>query len=235
MKRFSLVLALAFVLALGAMASAYPAEGIPLPEGATEVDVFRLNSDGQYTTTATNDARAWNSGISSHHCNRACHGIDLTFHVSVAQWIDYEFVGTRKDWRVLKPGTYASNSWSASIKSNNDVEIVVWAENPSYLNPDAESPPIKTRFGTSTNGSDPNSVLDWADAFDPGTGEANKQTIRLPFDMVKNGVKYHIWQEITVTDEHRSSEYEGKGYVEICITNQKMWVDEGGKWIEPQV
>ncbi len=58
----------------------------------------------------TTNAQSFNSGGASGHCNKECWDFTIENHVSVAQWIDWEINGTRKDWRVLKPGTYGSDS-----------------------------------------------------------------------------------------------------------------------------
>lgn len=232
MNRLVFVLTLAFVLALGGMALAnHP--GDPLPENATEVPVYKRDKDGNFLSpaTATNSARAWNSGGAGGHCNRNCHEAELTTHVSVAQWIDWSLSATRKDFRVLKPGVYAANSWTATVSSNNDVEILFTHSNAEYLIEDVASEPIQIRYGYSTSsGIDPNEIDGWVAADDTPI------TINIPFEEVSQpgGAKYHVWQEITVTEQHRSSDYEGTGTVLVCITNQKYWVDEDGNWLEDQ-
>lgn len=228
--RIVLVLALAFVLAVGGMAMAqqrppYVPEGNDLPSNATQVEkVWELLEDGETWDTSTN-AQAFNSGGSSGHCNRACWDAELETHVSVAQWINYNVDGTRKDWRVLKPGTYGANSVTARIRSNNDVQISFWAEDPTYLNDDVESPPIAAKYGYSigeNSGNNINNVSEWVSGF--SAADPLVFTIRYE-DGLADELVYRLWQQIEVTNAHRSSDYHGFGGLLICVTNLKYWVD----------
>ncbi|MFS8581549.1 MAG: hypothetical protein FWJ61_01785 [Limnochordales bacterium] len=224
MKRFSLVFAMALVLAVSAMALA-ASPGAPLPEGAREAETFELQADGSWARAM--NARSFNSGSAAGHCNRECWNFELVNHVSVAQWINFSVDGTRKDWQVLKPGTYASDSVSARISSNNDVRITFWAEDPQYEDSEVESPPIAKWFGygigdESANG--PGMVEQWVRASDYGPDNPLVFTIRYE-DGLADGLLYRIWEKIEVTSQHRSSDYHGTGAVEICVTNLKWWVD----------
>src|SRR5690625_3136376 len=192
MNRFVFVLTLALVLALGGIAMAqsseYFAEGAPLPEGAVEVPVFKRGTNGEFGSSGTGQARGWNSNGTGGHCNKECHAADLTTHVSVAQWIEWSLSATRKDFRVLKPGTFAANSWTATVSSNNDVEVTFEHSNAEYLNPDVDSDPIAISYGYSTgSGIDPNQVNEWVAAGDTPI------TINIPYADVSQagGAKYH--------------------------------------------
>jgi len=225
MKRFSLVLALAFVLAVGGMALAYDPRGEALPTNAQPTTTYELNGEGVWMTTT--NAQSFNSGGASGHCNKECWDFTIENHVSVAQWIDWEINGTRKDWRVLKPGTYGSDSVTARIKSNNDVQISFWAEDPAYQNPDAESPPIPKWFGYSVgedSGNNINNVVQWVRGSDYTPEDPLVFTIRFE-DGLADGLAYRIWEKIEVTNQHRSSDYHGTGGLLICVTNLKYWVD----------
>lgn len=227
-----------FVLALAGMAFAadhpqyesYQVEGYLLPTNASETTVWRLNADGSYSETSS--ARVYNSGGANGHCNKECWDFTLETHVSVAQWLDWSLDGTRKDWRVMKPGTFASDSITARITSNNDVQVTFYAEDPSYQNPDADSPDIAKWFGYSVGAgaSDIGDVAEWFRATD--FSESNPLELTLTFDQVSGeGAAFRIFEQIEVTEEHRSSEYFGEGFVNICITNLKHWVDgETGKY-----
>lgn len=231
MNRLAFVLTLAFVLALAGMAMAsedYDPAGAPLPEGAKEEPVFVLSGDSFIEQTTT-EARAWNSLGFTGHCNQECASSELVTHVSVAQWLNFTVSGTRKDWRVLKPGTYASNSVTANITSNNDVRVRFYLDDPTYLG-DAESPAIEATYGYSDDsGTDPGLVTQWQRA----NGEENAVEFTIPYEDIKNGSEYHIWQQITVTEDHRSSDYEGTGLLQISVTNLKHWVDpESGGFLD---
>lgn len=141
MKRISLVLALTFVFALSSIALGhYDPRGVPLPENAQKAVTFEKTESGDWIIST--NAESYNSLGTGGHCNRECWDVVIHNHVSVAQWIDWSLDGTRKDWRVLKPGTYASDSMKATIRSNNDVLIRFWAEDPVDQNPETKSPPI---------------------------------------------------------------------------------------------
>lgn len=234
-KRFTFVLAMVFVLAVSALAfgqgtpgigqyDSYHAEGYLLPTNASPTTVWKKGSNGSYSETTL--AFAYNSGGANGHCNRECWDFTIENHVSVAQWLDWSIDGTRKDWRVMKPGIFASDSVTARVASNNDVEISFWAEDPSYQNPEAESPDIAKWFGYSvgSQASDISDVVEWVRGSDFTAEEPLK--IRLGFDQVSGeGAAFRIFEQIEVTNEHRSSEYFGEGFVLICLTNLKHWVD----------
>lgn len=228
---------MAFVLAVAGMAfgqgvptndgsqqyDPYHAEGYLLPNNASKTTVWLLEDD---TYTVTERAQAFNSGGANGHCNRECWDFTIENHVSVAQWLDWSIDGTRKDWRVLKPGTYASNSVTARVASNNDVEVKFYAADPSYQNAEAESPDIAKWFGYSvgSQSSDIASVVEWVRG--SNYNEDEPLVIRLSFNQVSGeGAAFRIFEQIEVTNEHRSSEYFGEGFINICITNLKHWVD----------
>lgn len=223
MRRFSIVLALAFVLAMGGMVFAQSI-GERLPMNATPTTTWELSGD---EWVVTSNAQSFNSMGTSGHCNRACWDVTLQNHVSVAQWIDWEINGTRKDWRVLKPGTYASDSVTARIKSNNDVRITFWAEDPTYQVEDVDSPPISTWYGYSIgadSGDSVYNVVEWVAASSTSADNPLEFVIRYE-DGLGDGLAYRIWEMIEVTSQHRSSEYHGTGGIQICVTNLKYWVD----------
>lgn len=223
MRRFSFVLALAFVLAVSGMVFAQSI-GDPLPKNAKPTTTYEKDDNGDWTVS--NNAQSFNSGGAGGHCNRECWAVELENHVSVAQWIDWEINGTRKDWRVLKPGTYASDSVTARVKSNNDVRISFWAEDPEYQ-ADAASPSIPLWYGYSVgadSGNNIGNVVEWVRASDYTSDNPLEFTIRFE-DGLAEGLAYRIWEMIEVTNEHRSSEYHGTGGILICVTNLKYWVD----------
>lgn len=230
--RIVLVLALAFVLAVGGMVMAqrqypeYIPEGNDLPDNAQSTTTYVL-ANGEWVVS--NNAQSFNSGNANGHCNRECWDFTIENHVSVAQWINWSIDGTRKDWRVLKPGIYASNSVTAEIKSNNDVQVSFWAEDPIYLNEELESPPIAKQFGytVGANNTEINSIVTWVAAADTSEDDPLVFTIRYE-DGLADGLAYRIWEQIEVTDQHRSSDYHGFGGLLICVTNLKYWVDEDG-------
>lgn len=230
MNRSVLLLALVMMLAVSglAMAQEYHRQGAPLPTNAQPVEgVMEWNGT---KWVSTSNAKAYNSGsFSQGHCNRECWDFTLETHVSVAQWIDWEVNASRKDWRVLKPGTYAGDSIAMKVRSNNDVRLTYWAEPAEYLG-EEESPPIETGFGLVKgrfNSIDPN-MVGGLDDFAMGSefSESEPFELTLPYEDVRgSGETWRIYDVIVVTDEHRSSDYHGTSFFNICVTNLKHWVD----------
>lgn len=208
--------------------STYDPVGEPLPPNAQPAPSVSEWSDEEEKWVDTSNAEAYNSGASVNgHCNRECWDFEMETHVSVAQWIDFEVNGSRRDWRVLKPGRYAADSIKLRVKSNNDVRLTYWAEPVEYLNPDATSPDIDTMFGfTKGSGTNPNMVSNWVKGTD-FTADAPFEFI-LPYEDVSGaGATYHLYEQIEVTEAHRSSDYHGTAYFNVCVTNLKYWVDPG--------
>lgn len=226
---------LALALSGTAMATAYNPNGEVLPSGAQEQTVYEFNgtswgpvgSDGAGTK-----ARSWNSGPTFGFCNKAYWDITFTSHASVAQWINWTLATTRKDWRVRKPGDYASNSIDFTIASNNAVLVSFDGfDDLQYLNPNAPSDTthyIDTWYGV---GSDINNVSTWVPAED-----LNDMTITFPdSDGLHHGMQFKIWQRIKVVESNSSSEYENVGTVRLAVTNLKFWINgETGGWAENQ-
>lgn len=230
---FTLILLV--VAATGAFAAS---EGEGLPTGAVEVDVYILDN-GNWVKTSY--ARAWNSILadSDGFSNQAVHEFEIINHVSIAQWVKFHVSGTRKDWRVLRPGTYASNSVTASIQSNNDVIISFWADDPEYMESGGVTRTIPKSFAYSTDGIDQIDEDDWLDASD--TSEENPAVITISDSAdLHSGLTFKIWEKIVVVESNSSSEYEGRGWVTIKLTNIKHWVDgetgefrSGGGTLDP--
>ncbi len=227
------------LLAVAAVGAFAATPGVGLPEGAAEVDVYMLDNDGNWVKTTY--ARAWNSiaADSDGFSNKEVHRFEIINHVSVAQWVKFHVSGTRKDWRVLRPGTYASNSVTAQIQSNNDVVIEFWAEDPVYQSEGGVTRTIPKWFGYSSDGIDQVEENGWLPA--SSTSEDEPFTFTIPDSAhLHSGLTFKIWEKIEVVPSNSSSEYEGRGWVTIKLTNIKHWVDpatgdfrEGGGTLDP--
>ncbi|BAS28682.1 hypothetical protein [Limnochorda pilosa] len=217
-------------LALAAGASAqYNPNGEALPPGAQEQEVFWFNGDTQAWESigsggAAQLARSWNSGPTFGNCNKAYWDITFTSHASVAQWLDWTLQTTRKDWRIRKPGQYASDSIDFSIASNNAVLVSFDGfDDLQYLNPDAPEDTtnyIETYYGVG-NSFDAANANGWVRAAD-----LNEATYTFPnTDDLHHGMQFKFWQKINVVESNSSSEYENVGTVRLALTNLKYWID----------
>lgn len=246
MNRKVLVLALA-IMALSAWAAfaqtpppaytdgdAYSPEGYLLPAGAVNPGTYQWENGAWVPATfaiTRNSIGSSSSGMS----NKEFHSFEIINHVSVAQWVDYTISGTRKDWRVLRPGTYASDSVTATLRSNNDLIISFWAEDPSYLGDGGVTQTIAKWFGYS-EGDQPSEVdqLGWVRAADTSLQEPFTFTVADSADL-HAGLAYKIWEKIEVLPSNSSSDYHGLGHLTIQLSNMKHWVDgENGTFAEVQ-
>lgn len=249
-KVLFLTLAIVALAAFAAFAQDNPYrqgyEGDRLPNSVQNPGTFQLDENGNWVPAtyaySFNSEGADSDGMS----NKEIHSFNIVNHVSVAQWIKWSISGTRKDWRVLRPGTYASDSVTAKIASNNDVVIEFWAEDPEYLEEDRGVTRTIPKWFSYSEGVLPEDadLNGWLPASE--TSEENPFVIRLTDSAaLHEGLTYKIWEKIEVLPSHSSSDYEGTGKVTIYLTNIKHWVDgvnggfyEGGfgrldpQWVE---
>ena len=234
-RRCGLLAAMALALGSSGVAMAYNPNGEALPPGSTEQAVYQFVNNQWVPVTSDGAgvlARSWNSGPTFGFCNKAYWDITFTTHASVAQWLNWTLATTRKDWRVRKPGDYASDSIDFTIQSNNAVVVSFHGFGDlQYLNP---NPPQDTTHTIATwygVGNDIANVSNWVPAAD-----LNNMTITFPdSDALHHGQQYKIWQRIKVVESNSSSEYENVGTVRLAITNLKFWIDaQTGGWAQSQ-
>lgn len=220
MKRLLVVTLLLALLAVPGVAAAYD-PGQALPAGATEVEAWRWDGAqwvSMSTGGLTSEARCWTSGPTSGACNKENWPVNVTAHASVAQWVDWTLSGTRWDWRVRKPGTYAADCITFTLKSNNDVFI------------DYEG------FGdlVSVTGNSVNPNIATAFGFGPTIGQVqfvsgdalNTHDDLVPdSDALHAGLSCKLWIKITVVECNSSCEYEDTATVTLKLKNIKMWID----------
>lgn len=236
-SKVAFVLTGALCLALAGSVAAYNPNGEALPPGAQEVEVYYrpLTTTGEPDdgaewqsiglSNATQRARSWNSLPTQGSCNKAYWDFTFTSHASLAQWLEWSLTGTRKDWRILKPGEYASDSLGFTIKSNNDV-VVFFADfgDLQYLGPDVPEgtqDTIETWYSYGDTFDEAN-ARGWVRAAD-----LNQEPLVIPnSNELHYGQSVKIWQRILVQPSNNSSEYENVGRVRLALTNLKYWVDE---------
>lgn len=235
-------LCLLLVLGLGTVALAAdvscptpvtPNAGADLPAGASPASTWEWDAaTGKWVTPI--HAMAWNSTVIDSpvplpntliggSCNKAEWGFDFTNHASIAQWINWNISSNRKDWRILKPGLYASDCITFQIASNNDVTISFDGfGNLEYLADGGVKQEIDTWYGiwNGENPMDPTNVY-WIPA-----SSLNSVKLRL-----LDGADLHasrtfkIFSKLSVANCNSSSDYENVGYVTIAVNNLKNWVD----------
>lgn len=234
-------LAMALMLALAGIAGA-ASPGEPLPAGAVEVEVWYLPWDftwskdftgwstdpADWTMSSIGDlsapGRSWNSqGANSGGLqNKENYNFTFTNHASVAQWVDWSISGTRKDWRVLRPGIYAADSITFSLLSNNDVEVTfsgfgdLQYEEPDV--PEGTQDTIETWYGY--GGGTLESVINWVRA-----SELNGTLLIANTNDLHYGQTIKLWSRIQVEPSNNSSDYENRGLITLSLTNMKHWVD----------
>ncbi|MEW6046438.1 MAG: hypothetical protein AB1609_08145 [Bacillota bacterium] len=226
LRKWSWLLAAALLVLASSVALAYNPNGEALPANASETPVYELTNQGwQAVTSPDGDvlARSWNSGPTFGFCNKAYWDFTFTTHASVAQWVNWTVGTTRKDWRIRKPGTYASDSIHFSLASNNDVVLSFYGfDNLHYLNPDAPSPDSEIEtyysFGETIGEAESNGWI--------AAPALNDMVITFPdSEALHQGIQYKLWQKLEVSNSNSSSEWENVGTVRIAITNLKFWVD----------
>jgi len=208
--------------------------GQPLPAGATEVETWYWDTlNSQWVSQGVGDpdalARLWSSGPMNGSCNKEEWVIPITVHASIAQWIEWSISGTRWDWRVRKPGTYAGDCISATIKSNNDVLIDY--DGFEDLHSDSsvtQDIPIWYGFGETLDQVISNG---WVRSTDLNADD----DLLLDSEDLHAGLSWKLWNKIEVLPCHSSCEYEDEATITLVLQNVKMWIDpQYGNFITPQ-
>jgi len=210
------------------------------PLGAIEVDSWAYICDDFKVCTwvyqsgpgAPNQealARCFASGKGDGFCNKDWL-IPFKVHASVAQWLEWDFTGTRWDWFVRKPGNYAANCLTWWLASNQEVvldfkgfgPLVQEDPKPDYpgtpldipvyycFDPPGNVPPLKD---------DPL----WIPAADMNL-EANWYRIPDSPDL-HFGWFVKIWNYIHVEECNSACEYQNDAFISLTLECQKPWID----------
>jgi hypothetical protein len=231
MKKLLVCLVVLAFLLVPAMAMAHN-PGNELSDDAVEVEHWEWNGTA-WIHKDPNDtsslARCWRSGQSDGTCNKEVWDIPFTNHASMAQWLFYNLGGTRWDWRILKPGTYAADCIEATIRSNNDVAVTFAGFGDlEYMEEGGIDRTISTWYswGESLAVAERNG---WVRAAD-----LNQQTAFISdSEQLHRGFVLKLWNKIDVVNCNSSCEYENTGTIYITLQNIKLWVDgESGHWLD---
>jgi len=230
MRKWMILSALAVSLLALSFTAWAASSGASLPSGAMEVEVFYWDGTNWVSLGTGNSsaaARSWNStpANSGGYSNKETHTISFTNHASVAQWIDWTISATRKDWRVRLPGTYAADSITFTIKSNNDVSVD-FEDFANLLYEDPEAAPEETQteiltwysYGATVTEAEVNGWIPAEELNDADFTFANS-------DPLHHGLSYKLWSKIEVQESNNSSDYEDVGLITLTLTNIKSWID----------
>lgn len=223
--------------------------GTPLPTTG-EINVWELVDD-TWTLIGSGDkakARAFESRIpvpGSHYtmegnCDQYEWHIYLQNVAEVAHWCRWKIDYNKWDWRILKPGEYATDCIELKIDSNGPVSILGSDfTNLIYQNwqGDGSAPEIPVEYAwSSTNEhvpTDKNGFLltPWMtpaqiNGADPWLGLNECAACS------EDGYGWvgHLWNWINVKKCQPTCNYFSWAEITIALDNQKMWVDRDGTW-----
>ena len=209
------------------------------PSGAIEVDSWaylEINDSppetawvwqsGPGTPNLQALARCFVSRKGDGYCNKDWE-IPFKVHASIAQWLEWDFNGTRWDWFVRKPGNYAANCLTWWLSSNQDVTMdfvdfgPLIAEDPKpgtdheievfyCFDPPGALPPFK-----------------WDPLWIPAplmNDPANWLYIE-DSENLHEGFQVKIWNYIHVERCNSACEYQNDAFISLTLECQKDWID----------
>lgn len=219
MKRIAVVTALVAVLALSTVTFA----------SYTQVAVYMLGGTSTSPTWTTPPvgslglyAKAFTSNPAQGSCNRAIWKENITNHVAVSQWIDYTFAGTRWDWLVRKPGTFAADCITFNIRSNDDVTVTFdgFSDLAPLLPTDNSATPIRVWYSWGLQGIDAPPIDSWLTPT-----ELNEAGFQLDYETVSGGFTRRLWNKISIPENQRACEYQDSGTITLTLTDVKCFID----------
>ncbi len=227
MKKLLICLVVLAFLLMPAMAMAYN-DGEDLPNGAVEVEHWELINDTWVSfkpnvpSITMPLARCWRSSPKQGNCNRAKWEFDFTHHASMAQWCDWSIGGSRWDWRILKPGTYAADCIEFTLKSNNDVKITFAGF--GDLQYQQVGAGVKQTIDTYYSWGESVQEAD-RNGWTPASALNDVELLARDDKDLHEGLSAKLMNKIVVVECNSSCEYENKGTITIALQNIKRWVD----------
>jgi len=179
------------------------------------------------------EARCFSSKPKQDKCNQQIWEIPVKVHASVTQWVEWSLSGTQWTWLVRKPGTYAANCISATLKSNYDVDIKFDGFNDLEVQEPGKSVnpfiPIYYAYGPGGEGGGPPPP----DAFIPAE-ELNGLDCLVPdSERLHEGRSWKLWNYIEVLPCNSACEYQDDATITIELKGVKIWIDpESGYFID---
>jgi len=165
-------------------------------------------------------ARAFSSFPVQGSCNKLRWVNPVKVHASVAQWIEFSLSGSRYDWQVRKPGTYAANSLTATLKSNGPVTVDFDGfANLQYLGAGGVKQDIDTWYAYG-EGAGPGD-MNWI----PAASVNGLDALVRDSAGLHNGYSWKLWNKIMVENCNSACEYEDNATITLVLDNQKPWID----------
>jgi hypothetical protein len=235
MKKLLLALLILSLLPVAALAiDGYPYPGSEVSswywfEGAWVVSSEAANPNPMAL------ARCFASLPADSSCNKNWR-VDVTIHASIAQWINWSLTGTRWDWFVRKPGYYAADCITATVKSNQNVLVDYHDFGPLIAVDTAKAVmdtiPIFYTVGDYATGpplmSDPrwvpavglNNAAEWDTIYDSAT--------------LHQGLQFKLWNYIHVVECNSACEYQDDAWISLELLCQKPWIDTETGYFKPR-
>jgi hypothetical protein len=215
-----------FGLMILLVASTAFAQSCDLPSGAYEVEVWKL-INGSWVSESINPncatGRLWASGAAQGSCNKRCWELNVQIHASIAQWIWFNITGTRWDWRIMKPGTYAGDCITFQLCSNGPVAVNYEGFEDLYSATACDTT-ITTWYGYGPSIYDVDR-LGWVRAPDLN-GDDDVIAEVCP----GHCTTFKLWSKVQVDTCNTACEYHDDAKITLCLRNQKCWVDADGSW-----
>lgn len=190
-----------------------------LPAGASATSSFRIatgtnpqgvqmyGKPGTYCLDSALTSK-WKGGSSSFPC--------VGVHARELPWMRVEVDATRKDWRVRKPGDYASLGLRFVVASNG--AVTVRFEDFGDLAPVAPASPgaaaVPVLYAAGDTLQQAGSAGWWS------AQELSEHPVSFPrSEALRAGVAWVLWQRLVVSPHHAPLEYEGTGRVVFVLAN----------------
>lgn len=127
---------------------------------------------------------------------------------------------SRKDWRLRRPGCYASEATVIELASNGSVAIT-FDEFDNLVNVDdpfAPSIPMWYAWGE-----DFNEAL-WHGWIPVNSFNGTEKTYGPPLDL-ESGISETLWNQICIDPEHPAGHYENEAMITIALRGGSTWID----------
>lgn len=231
MKKLIIALLVVGLLPVVAWSQTYPYPGTEVSSWYWVADHWEVSSDAS-NPSLTALARCFASIPLDSSCNKNWK-IPVKVHASIGQWVSWSMSGTRWDWFVRKPGNYAADCITATLKSNQHVLVdyhdfgPLVAESSSVL----DTIPIWYAVGDFASGPPVKGDPAWVYATDMND-PAEWDTVYDSFQL-HNGIQFKLWNYIHVENCNSACEYDDDAYISLILLCQKEWVDTTTGYFKP--
>lgn len=219
------ILVVGMVLVAGAAYGQFDPDGeLPL---ITEVQVWQYNFNTNLWVLITEDAQANAKCFAKYPASGACNKKDWVIPVfinaSVAQWVEWTLSGTDWEWFVRKPGKYAADCITATLKSNYDVLIDYDGfADLQYMGTGGVKTYIPVFYAQTVGAqSSPPPQADFiaADALNNADG------LIVDSQMLHDGLSWKLWNYIEVEACNTACEYWDEATITLTLQGIKNWID----------